>query len=503
MFSILLVDDEENILRILQDLIPWQELGVEQLLTAQDGQCALDVMKQHKIDILITDIKMPRLDGIALLERVKNQHPEIKCILLTAYGEFEYAKKAISLGVENYLLKPVIKEELEQTVEKTLDNLYRNRSSTVEQLRENILRRWVGGNISSEELSDRAEILNLNLYMPQYCVICFAKKTVQNIRNLVSIYENCLTTFGEVYSFWDESGRYIMIIAGKEIDSEKLLQKLTDLTVNVRAENKVRISLGEVVCDIALLHFSYQIACDNLEAMGTGESYIVQNNHEFGINPNTDYLMEEIRFLMFCDDEETRCNGYKRLGLKLYREDQKKDMSKLLIRLSGICMIILNTEFPERIDCQNQIIDVQKVNDIDISQKFFLEETERVLLHTQQVFEQEFSQFSPIVQKACRYVQNSVLSGESCSIKEFCAQNAINAAYLGHIYKLETGIFFNEYLMQRRINRSIILLRNPTNRIKTIAEMVGFSSVSYFVKRFRECKGMSPDKYRVEMLKNV
>ena len=73
----------------------------------------------------------------------------------------------------------------------------------------------------------------------------------------------------------------------------------------------------------------------------------------------------------------------------------------------------------------------------------------------------------------------------------------MNSAYLGHIFKKETGFFFNDYLNQCRINRSIVLLRNPNRKIKDIALDVGFTSASYYVKCFRECKGVSPTKYRI------
>ena len=496
MYNVLLVDDEENSIKVLMDLIQWQELGVGELYTASDGQIALDIFKQHRIDLLITDVKMPHLDGIGLIERVKSRYPNVKCILLTAYSEFEYARKAIVLGVENYLLKPVIKTEFEQTVEKALDNLYKNRFGDREQMRENILRRWIGGSISSEELGEKAEILKLNLYLPQYCTICVVKNTLQDISGLLVSYERLLAEKMEVYSFWDEKGRFVMIAGGKEIDLRKLSQELSQFAVNQGAEDKIRISLGEVVYDVAFLHLSYQKACDNIEMMKDNQSCVIWQNHYFVIDLNTDFMTEEIRFLMFCNDEEVRSNGYTRLGMKLYQEVADNDTCKPLTKLWGICTRILTAEFPLGGKLQEQDVPAQRMAGTVFSKEEFVEDAEKVLYRAQAVFDQSFAQFSPIVQKACRYVQDSVLMGESCSIKEFCVANNMNAAYLGHIFKKETGKFFNDYLLQCRINRSIVLLYNPTNKIKEIAERVGFTSVSYFVQKFRECKGMSPDKYR-------
>ena len=100
MYTVLLVDDEEKILEVMKVRIGWQELGVDKLLTASDGQAALEYFEQQRIDLLVTDIRMPRMDGLELIEKVRSLYPDTHCILLTAYGEFEYARRAIQLGVE-------------------------------------------------------------------------------------------------------------------------------------------------------------------------------------------------------------------------------------------------------------------------------------------------------------------------------------------------------------------------------------------------------------------
>ena len=143
MYTVLLVDDEKSVLHILTNSIDWQEMGVDTLLCAADGKSALEQFAGHKIDLLVTDIRMPGMDGLELIRRVRALQPNTHCILLTAYGEFQYAQEAIRLGVDNYLLKPVAREEVCQTVQAALDNIYRNRAGSENLLRENTLRRWV------------------------------------------------------------------------------------------------------------------------------------------------------------------------------------------------------------------------------------------------------------------------------------------------------------------------------------------------------------------------
>lgn len=145
MYRVLLVDDEESVLKVLKTSIDWLALGVDTPVTAADGVQALEAMERSPFHLLIADIKMPRMGGLELIRRVRQLYPETRCILLTAYSEFDYAKEAIRLGVENYLLKPVQKEELESTVQNAMANLYSHRGNGGNLLYENILHRWLAG----------------------------------------------------------------------------------------------------------------------------------------------------------------------------------------------------------------------------------------------------------------------------------------------------------------------------------------------------------------------
>ena len=120
-----------------------------------------------------------------------------------------------------------------------------------------------------------------------------------------------------------------------------------------------------------------------------------------------------------------------------------------------------------------------------------------LLQGTQRLFARSFAEYSPMVQHMIRYVRDGVMNGEGVCIKTLAAGSGVTPAYLGHMFKKETGIFFNDYLLHCRLERSVILMRNPNRKIKDIAETVGFTSTSYFVKCFREYKGVSPAKYRV------
>ncbi|SHE72498.1 response regulator [Clostridium fallax] len=131
MCKVMLVDDEKLILNGLLNIIDWDSIGLKVTETANDGQEAYEKYKKNPVDIIITDITMPKLTGLQLIEKLKNEGCEnTKFIILSGYDDFSYAKKAIYLGIENYILKPIDEEELEKTLITVVNKINREKKST-------------------------------------------------------------------------------------------------------------------------------------------------------------------------------------------------------------------------------------------------------------------------------------------------------------------------------------------------------------------------------------
>ena len=123
MYRVVLVDDERLIIRGLSTVIPWAELGCEIAGTAHDGVSGLELIRSLRPDIVLTDIRMPNMDGLTMLAAIRSEFPEIQMSVLTAYRDFEYARKAITLGVCRYLLKPSNLDELQEAVKLMVSRL--------------------------------------------------------------------------------------------------------------------------------------------------------------------------------------------------------------------------------------------------------------------------------------------------------------------------------------------------------------------------------------------
>ena len=123
MYKLLIVDDDEVICRGLGSCIPWKEYGIQNVHLAYDGEMALEYVEKEHSDIILADINMPFMDGMEFSMRVRQEYPDIKIILLTAYKEFQYAKKAVQLQIFEYLTKPFTNEEVLEAVLRAIKQL--------------------------------------------------------------------------------------------------------------------------------------------------------------------------------------------------------------------------------------------------------------------------------------------------------------------------------------------------------------------------------------------
>ena len=495
MYTVLLTDDESTVLDTLTTQIHWQQLGVSTVLTASDGNQALEIMSSQKVDLLITDIQMPHMDGLTLLHEVRTFYPDTHCVLLTAYGEFEYARQAMQLGVENYLLKPLQMEELEETIEKALDNIYASRTITKELFRNNILLRWANGTISDEELSERASLINVNLYLPEYCVVIFSKK--QSSISLSNYCHACaahLFPDYEVHHFRDERHRHLAIVGGSRINPTQLLNCFTAEAAKRNLSSHIVLAIGNTVQSTANLAESFQSACNLIESVDTSLPEMIILTQAQDSDPEENKLVQELNTIFHQQEEENRYHEFHQVTAKLYQMTADTSVSKVTTLLTHSLSRLFSQEFSNRPDAQEQLYSRMRLFMPEADSEAFTASIIELLEYSYLLFTYYFEQHSPIIQSAITYVHKHY--AESISIKEFCDKNKMSTAYLGYLFKKETGMFFNNYLLQYRICCSIRLLLDTEQKINDIAQNVGFSSTNYYISCFKKQTGLSPNKYR-------
>lgn len=493
MYTILLTDDEQCVLDALTNGIDWDQLGVATLLTATDGLQALEILKNNHVDLLITDIIMPRMDGLALITNARKLYPNLHFILLTAHAEFEYARNALLLGVENYILKPIMHEELESTIEKALDNIYTSKKNNAQLFQNNILSRWVNNNISSQELSDRALLLGLNIYLNAYCVICMRKRN-QSFA-LSSYIDKCLNHLDKsyaTYSFWDDKGRLVLIVGKNSLSIENITKIFSENQSESAQKKNFIISIGCIVNNSEKLSQSYQTACELLETVNyaTITSHIL--THDTCQTLINDVYVKELNNLFRITEIEIREEGFQQFINKLLQSNDETTLHKLTHSL----IQLFNQEFPQKSGLQKQIYShICLFTEIPDNKEPYTVMLD-LLEYSYLLFRYYFDELSPIVQQAINYIHKNY--NINPSIKEFCVKNKMNPTYLGYLFKQETGMFFNNYLTQYRIRCALQLLMETDIQINDIAQKTGFSSPSYFIACFKKQLGLSPIKYRTK-----
>ena len=489
MFTVLLADDESSVLETLKSRISWQELGVGTVLTAGNGEEALVLAKQQPISLVVADIRMPAMDGLTLIRHIRQFSPDTHCIMLSAYNEFEYAREAISLGVENYLLKPLEMEELEQTIKRALENIYSNRSEQWLTY-SNTLLRWTTGAISADELADRATHLGINLYLPEYASVCVQRRESVS---LTSFLEKCQREFASEYTLYhcrDDQGHSLMVLGGKKINLPDVARRLNALAQEAGVTQKVRIALGPAIDDAENLAESYQSAMNSLEMNAACTEKSVLAQEEADASGGTAF--DDVMLLLHVRGETAAQEEIRRYAEKAACENS----AEALLFFMKACTRALLTEYPvQTARLQRSVFDHCERLERARQTEGFRKALEQLLLITRQASNAALAALDPAVRLAMESIRSAYAAG--ISIREFCGQRSMNPAYLGHLFKRETGVFFNEYLARVRIVHASQLLRDPELRIYDIATRVGFSSASYFVKSFKALTGMSPAKFRI------
>lgn len=169
MLKVMIVEDEELILQGVRNIIDWEALGLDVVHMAHDGAEALELWEKEPVQIVVTDISMPEMDGLALLRKIRETDDQVRFIILTGYDEFSYAREAVRLDVENYILKPINEEELKRQLRETIQKLEEMDKKKIRYIDEKT--RWMhflNGKTKEDESEEFAEMLRLPASVGSY-----------------------------------------------------------------------------------------------------------------------------------------------------------------------------------------------------------------------------------------------------------------------------------------------------------------------------------------------
>lgn len=515
MYRVFIVDDEPQVIRGLSTQIDWESYNMELAGTATNGQDVLDAIAHSTIHLLIADVCMPQMDGISLISKAKRLNPSLRCIMISAYSEFDYVKQSFQLGVENYLLKPINKVELHDTLSKTLENLdlhqweYTTESPDLLSFRTNILDRWVNGNIQEFELYERADLLDMDLSASEYSVSVIEIIDSGDFKNKVTcssvLLEMCRKSLFpnlRAECFIDKSSRVTIIILEEPL--RKARKHLSSLLEQIGSEVKpkgVRIftSIGYGVCSssdvsdsymASLLHLNYRFVnpsseifiCDNrLKSSGQCISGEFQR-----MLLNFDHLMQERN----ADQAVFLVEKFLERFSTTPIESLKGIMLPLvlhLIRLMFESGGISDTLSVDTLDRFSEFPHIQSVETLETW-------LPKMIHISMQVIRERKGSFSFWVQRILQEIHQNYQT--ELSLKTISTKLNVSSAYLGQLFKEETGKYFNDVLIEIRMHASRTLLLESNMKINEVSSRVGIPNQSYFNRVFKKKFGLTPVEFR-------
>lgn len=502
MYRILIVDDERIERKGIQFLL--KQTGVTwEMKEAPNGRDALELLKNEKFDILMTDVKMPFMDGLQLIEEAVKLDPEMKIVIFSGYGEFEYARKALSFRVVDYMLKPVEPEEFDKLIKKIISQLEsRQKSKEITQkglsyVKEHALNGLLNGK-SPEEVKEEAGGL---VELAEFTYIRY-----------LMLLEFDRDFFGKTGA---EFGTDILKIAGEDGIYLNLNPQQSVLFLKQKDISQIR-NMAQAVTDY--IQDRYQ---ENCYVAVSPEITAVEELEQ--VYNETEVLMES-RFyqpeqkVYYSDNYEGVCKESEHLGddtlMKQMKQDiRMRDITGLRDHFQRFCrnyqgqrdfsQVYIKFIFSNLLkDFYNSMpeMDEAKLND-DITSLYCATDFKTVMDMVNaniDRLEQQFGSSPSVLHREIETVKQYIYEhySEELSV-DVLAQNVYMApSYLSHVFKKETGQNISKFIKTYRMEKARDMLENTHNKIVNISYAVGYPNVSYFCQSFREFYGISPQKYR-------
>ncbi len=511
MYKVLIADDEPYIVEGIKHIINWEEYGIELAGTASNGVEALELLVREKADLLITDIKMPKMNGLELIHKAKELNLNTRFIILSGYDDFEYLKESIKLGIENYILKPVNCQEFEETIANVLDKIHSSTLQTpylnmdINIIRDNILYRWVNGSISRNELFERASMLDIQLESSPYTVSVLRILQDKNTDHY-SLIQKAVNTCSKVVAalnsgmvFCTPDNKIVFIIAGLTDSTNFMRQCLINLQKNIASN--FFFTIGSTENDFLLVQRSYQRALELQQYSIIMPCNSVLDYYNFKQSISDRQIHEKISY-----DEISRCILAKDLDSLFSCIDYTFNS---IISLDGLTPSVVKNIAAELLFCivnSSRLITRSKNNTIneldypfsDVYKIDSFDELSRFIKTTAKHFVslaiEKSESINPLIRRILDYIETNY--SDDISLKTLAIELNTNANYLGQLFKEETGEYFSDYLNTVRINKAMELLRNTSKNTKDISADAGYKDVNYFYRTFKKFTGVSPSEYR-------
>lgn len=534
MLSIFLVEDESIIRETLRDTVPWAQYGYSFAGEAGDGEMALPLIRQVKPDVLITDIRMPFMDGLALSELVRAEFPEMKIIIISGYDDFEYAQQAINIGVDRYLLKPITKSallnvlsELKEKIEgeranrSYLAQFHREAEEYEQYTHKVFFERVVSGQLSVQQIYEAAGKLDIDLRAQCYSIAFFSvlpestgsaeAYSEPGARLRDALLEHFLKYPEYILLRWNLS-TYAVLLKGDTARMEELVRRcigtVRDQYETYVPEQNWYVAVGRPTQRLSKLSVCFEevsrlwayryilpqqhvlmadtvsfltgtgndSSLDHLDAGKVDPAILVGVMQSAGTQEIPSFVDEYVRSVEVALSSKPFCQ-YLMLSVRF---TAARFAASLGVR---------QQDFFASLTCLDMVGRSVTAEDL---QSYLSEILLRVLELRDQA---SSSQCSTLLKQAVAYI-NSHYTDESLSLNQVAREVNLSANYLSAVFSQEAGVTFTEYVTGKRMDLAKELLRTTDKRSGEVAAAVGYRDPHYFSFLFKKTQGCTPRDYR-------
>lgn len=533
-FRVMLVDDEIFVVSLIQNLIDWEQFGMVVAGTADNGFDALEAVPVLQPDIIIVDVRMPGYDGITFMQKVREINNKVKFIVISGHKRFEYAKSAMQYHVEDYLLKPINKKELEPILLKLKNKLEQERQQeevlVTMDSQLGVSKKKVRDYLLEELMAGKTQVLSASLpelnkmYLTDFkngsFLIAIVKLDALDMALDTAFSDNMLARISEL--FWERLNDLCNDILIKERDGSVLL--LLNFTEDMRKEmllsieellfhvqeilikyEKLSITVGveEGFASLSdfLKHYAKAQKCiDSRIVLGTGKL----------ITPSMQEEDPGVQQIIFSDESKKsltdalksfRSDKIKLQILEAFsRADEYKHQNTLVYQETLYFIHERFYEYLKQIDLyKEEYRELKRELNAGLTWVCTKRQMANALISHIDSYIEEYTEEgkegeNPAVRIAKKYISENYQNSISLALVAEAVN--LNSVYFSLLFKREVGINFLDYLNQYRIEVAKKLLKDIRYQINEVAGLAGFQDARYFSKIFKRTIGVTPKEYR-------
>ena len=499
MYRVLVVDDEKIEREGIKFLLSMEE-GEQEIFEAANGKQALNVLRSEEIDLLLTDIKMPHMDGLELARRAREENKNLQVVIFSGYNDFTFAQEAIRYGVTDYVLKPVDPEQFHDTISKAEREIDRRKNEEVHELKEkNFLQQYFLQNYlysgKEEVLKKAGEMIDLDKWNSWHCAIL-----IETDRSFFDTAQDVLPDeiqkeLRRVFFYVNLNTRQSLLLFNDVYCDYALVAKHIYLFLKRKYEVRFHLSVSRKFEGYECLpEILGQLEQQMEEKFYHPENHIFTSEEEeyrtVDKEVQDSQLMQKISEDISRKDTEQLWKHFRCLADKFQKNTQFSAMYVKFVFSNVIQELFQENRFSEERRLEKEIDRLYSCNDI----REIIKVTEENIREYEAFLERSMSESRDEVAAVKNYIYQHY--GDDLNLEMLAEKVYLSSGYLSFIFKKETGMNLNRFIRVFRMEKAKELLNTTNMKVAQVSEKVGFANVSYFCRSFREYYGSSPESYR-------